>query len=149
MKGFKNSSVVTTIFASIIFSLVSAQLPQYGSGGGSRSPIGTVGALPVNIGIGSGGSRQGSGGFSGGSGSSSTGFTGNNGFNGGGIGGGGGNGGGGDHQGLDWLRDALPGEPDVDYPVYSLPPPESSFSCDGRVNLLLVGKLSRFFLFSG
>ena len=131
-----------TIFASILFSLLSAQLPQYVGSVGSGSPRGTVG-------IGSGDSRQGSGGFSAGSGSSSTGFTGNNGFNGGGIGGGGGNGGGGDHQGLDWLRDALPGEPDVDYPVYSLPPPESSFSSDGRVKLLLMGQLSTFFLFSG
>ena len=43
---------------------------------------------------------------------------------------GGGNGGGEDHHGLDWLRNALPGEPDVNYPLYSLPPQESSISCD-------------------
>ena len=42
-----------------------------------------------------------------------------------------------DHEGssdpLDWLRDAIPGEPGVDYPIYGLPVPESSFTCDGRV----------------
>ena len=46
---------------------------------------------------------------------------------GGGRGKGGGGGGGGEHQGLDWLRDSVPGEPGVDYPVFSLPVPENSF----------------------
>ena len=36
-----------------------------------------------------------------------------------GSGQGGGQGSGGDeHQGLDWLRESVPGEPGVDYPVY-------------------------------
>ena len=48
-------------------------------------------------------------------------------------GGGGGGGGGGDHQGLQWLIDTIPGDPGVDYPIYSLPAPDTSFSCDGRV----------------
>ena len=126
MRGFKKLSLV---ILSVIFGIVRSQLAQYGSSSGSDTPIGTVGALPVNIGIGSGGSRQGSGGFRGGSGSSSAGAIGNNG------GGQGGGGGGGDHQGLDWLREALPGEPEIDYPIYSLPPPASSFSCDNRVIL--------------
>lgn len=39
----------------------------------------------------------------------------------------------GDHQGLDWLRESVPGEPGVDYPVFSLPVPDNDFSCDGRV----------------
>ena len=46
---------------------------------------------------------------------------------GGGRGSGGGGGGGGDHQGLDWLRDSVPGEPGVDYPIFSLPVPDNSF----------------------
>ena len=55
-------------------------------------------------------------------------------FTGGGNGAGGGGGGGGkDHQGLDWLIETIPGEPGVDYPIYSLPAPDTSFSCDGRV----------------
>lgn len=29
------------------------------------------------------------------------------------------------------IRDNIPGEPDVDYPIYSVPP-ISSFSCKGR-----------------
>merc|ERR1719244_2250458 len=118
-----------SVFLSVIVGIVESQLPQYGASSGGESPLGTVGSLPVNIGIGSGASRQGSGGFSGSSGSSSIGSVRNNG--GGGQGGGGG--GGGDHQGLDWLREALPGEPEIDYPIYSLPPPTSSFSCNGRV----------------
>ena len=41
---------------------------------------------------------------------------------------GGGQGSGGeDHQGLDWLRESVPGEPGVDYPVYSLPVPDNAF----------------------
>merc|ERR1711874_619535 len=130
MRGFKK---YTLVILSFTVSIVRSQLPQYGSNSGSGTPIGTVGALPVNIGINSGDSRQGSGGFSGSSGSSSSGSIGNGGGGGFSGGGGGGGGGGGDHQGLDWLRDALPGEPDLDYPIYSLPPPESSFSCNGRV----------------
>ena len=48
--------------------------------------------------------------------------------NGGGRGGGGDNGGGDDpHQGLDWLRDSVPGEPGVDYPIFSLPVPDNDF----------------------
>ena len=55
-----------------------------------------------------------------------------------GAGGGGGGGGGGkDHQGLDWLIETIPGEPGVDYPIYSLPAPDTSFSCDGRVRSFL------------
>ena len=38
-----------------------------------------------------------------------------------------------DHQGLDWLRDALPGEPGLDYPIYSLPTPDTSFDCSDKV----------------
>ena len=33
---------------------------------------------------------------------------------------------------LQWLRDAVPGEPGVDYPIYATIPP-TSFSCDGRI----------------
>ena len=118
-----------SVFLSVIVGIVESQLPQYGASSGGESPLGTVGSLPVNIGIGSGASRQGSGGFSGSSGSSSIGSVRNNGDGGqGGVGGVGG-----DHQGLDWLREALPGEPEIDYPIYSLPPPTSSFSCNGRV----------------
>ena len=63
-------------------------------------------------------------------------FTGGgNGAGGGGRGGGGG--GGKDHQGLDWLIETIPGEPGVDYPIYSLPAPDTSFSCDGRVRSFL------------
>ena len=59
-------------------------------------------------------------------------------FTGGGNGAGGGGGGGGkDHQGLDWLIETIPGEPGVDYPIYSLPAPDTSFSCDGRVRSFL------------
>ena len=49
---------------------------------------------------------------------------------GGGGGRGGGGGGGSDHQGLDWLRESVPGEPGVDYPVYSLPVPDNAFRSD-------------------
>ena len=103
----------------VVFGLidsVTSQLPSYGSssgGGGLSSGRGNVG----------GGSRQGSGGFNSGSGGSVQGSR----------GGGRNSGGDGDHQGLDWLRDSVPGEPGVDYPIYSLPVPDSSFSCDGRV----------------
>merc|ERR1719290_452556 len=96
--------------------LVFSQLPTYGSsssGGGVSRGRGNVG----------GGSRQGSGGFNRGSGSSVRGTR----------GGGGNSGSGGDHQGLDWLIETIPGDPGVDYPIYSLPVPDSSFSCDGRV----------------
>ena len=109
------------IFLCIAFGfidLVFSQLPTYGSsssGGGVSRGRGNVG----------GGSRQGSGGFNRGSGSSVQGTR----------GGGGNSGSGGDHQGLDWLRDSVPGEPGVDYPIYGLPVPESSFSCDGRVKI--------------
>ena len=119
----------------LIVGIVDSQLPQYGASSGGDSALGTVGSLPVNIGIGSGASRQGSGGFRG---SSSSGSIGSN--IGGGEGQGGARSGGEDHQGLDWLREALPGEPEIDYPIYSLPPPSSSFSCNGRVikdNLLI------------
>merc|ERR1712168_1006298 len=121
------------IFLCIAFGfidLVFSQLPTYGSsssGGGVSRGRGNVG----------GGSRQGSGGFNRGSGSSVQGTR----------GGGGNSGSGGDHQGLDWLRDSVPGEPGVDYPIYGLPVPESSFSCDGRVVTTLTqscsAKLSR------
>ena len=33
---------------------------------------------------------------------------------------------------LDWLRDSIPGEPDVDYPILGSVQ-ETSFTCDGRV----------------
>ena len=39
-----------------------------------------------------------------------------------------------DHKGLQWLMDTIPGDPGVDYQIYSLPVPDSSFSCDGRVS---------------
>ena len=140
MMGFKKLSLV---ILSVIFGIVRPQLAQYGSSSGSDTPLGTVGALPV--GIGSGGSKQGSGGSKQGTGGSKQGRggskQGNGGSNGGfrgdlaaAIGNNGGVGGG-DHQGLDWLREALPGEPEIDYPIYSLPPPASSFSCDNRVIL--------------
>ena len=100
-----------------LIDLAFSQLATYGSsssaGGGLSSARGNVG----------GGSRQGSGGFNRGTGGSTQGSR----------GGGGNSGSGGDHQGLDWLRDSVPGEPGVDYPIYGLPVPESSFSCDGRV----------------
>jgi hypothetical protein len=40
-----------------------------------------------------------------------------------------------DHEGgdpLDWLRNAIPGEPGVDYPIYSTVE-QTSFSCDGLI----------------
>ena len=41
-----------------------------------------------------------------------------------------------DHDGssdpLDWLRDAVPGEPGVDYPIFSVVG-DTSFSCADRV----------------
>ncbi|CAG0881698.1 unnamed protein product [Darwinula stevensoni] len=38
------------------------------------------------------------------------------------------------HAGLDWLRDSVPGEPGVDYPIFSYQnKPETGFSCNGRV----------------
>lgn len=36
-----------------------------------------------------------------------------------------------DHVGLDWLRDSVPGEPGVDYPIFGQVP-ETSFRCSGR-----------------
>ena len=33
---------------------------------------------------------------------------------------------------LDWLRDSIPGEPGVDYPIFS-ETPDTSFSCTGRI----------------
>ncbi|XP_037092310.1 uncharacterized protein LOC119112300 [Pollicipes pollicipes] len=39
---------------------------------------------------------------------------------------------GGSSDPLQWLRDSVPGEPGVDYPIYATIPP-TSFSCDGRV----------------
>ena len=40
-----------------------------------------------------------------------------------------------DHDGdpLQWLRDAIPGEPGVDYPILSSPAPVTTFSCVGQV----------------
>ena len=39
------------------------------------------------------------------------------------------------HQdGVQWLREALPGEPGVDYPIYSLPAPQTSFDCSDKVS---------------
>ena len=38
-------------------------------------------------------------------------------------------------QDLEYLREALPGEPGVDYPIFSLPPPETSFDCSDKVRL--------------
>ena len=43
------------------------------------------------------------------------------------AGGGQGGGGGDSHQGLDWLRDSVPGEPGVDYPVFTLPVADNDF----------------------
>lgn len=41
-----------------------------------------------------------------------------------------------DHDGstdpLDWLRESVPGEPDVDYPVFA-EVQQTSFSCNGKV----------------
>ena len=108
------------VFPCLVFCLLdlaSSQLPTYGS---SSSVGGRVSSGGGNTG---GGSRQGGGGFNRGTGGSVQGSR----------GGGGNSGSGGDHQGLDWLRDSVPGEPGVDYPLYGLPVPESSFSCDGRV----------------
>ena len=40
-----------------------------------------------------------------------------------------------DHSGsddpLDWLRDSIPGEPGLDYPIFN-EVQETSFSCEGR-----------------
>jgi len=40
-----------------------------------------------------------------------------------------------DHSGdpLDWLRDSIPGEPEVDYPIFAVAP-ESSFTCDEKLD---------------
>ena len=32
-----------------------------------------------------------------------------------------------EHESLDWLQDEYPGEPGVNYPIYSLPTPDISF----------------------
>ena len=110
------SKHVFPCFVICLFDLASSQLPSYGSssfvGGGVSRSRGNTG----------GGSRQGSGGFNRGTGGSVQGSRGD----------GGKRGSGGDHQGLDWLRDSVPGEPGVDYPIYGLPVPESSFSFDGK-----------------
>ena len=37
-------------------------------------------------------------------------------------------------DGVEWLREALPGEPGVDYPIYSLPAPQTSFDCSDKVS---------------
>ena len=45
--------------------------------------------------------------------------------------------GGDDHEGgnyLAWLRDSVPGEPGVDYPILYSPDPDTSFSCRGLVS---------------
>ena len=38
--------------------------------------------------------------------------------------------------GLSALQNNIPGEPGVDYPIYTLPP-LTGFDCDGRVSLIL------------
>ena len=42
----------------------------------------------------------------------------------------------GDHDGsddpLDWLRNSIPGEPGVDYPIFA-DVEDTSFSCNGRI----------------
>ena len=44
---------------------------------------------------------------------------------------------------LQWLRDSIPGEPGVDYPIFSAVE-QTAFSCDGKV---FGGKFfSRFFI---
>ena len=94
------------------FSLTRCQLSQYTPGQSGRTVPG-------------GNNRQGA---NGGGGFGRPGGV--RGVNGGGGGGkGGGRGGGGDdpHQGLDWLRDSVPGEPGVDYPIFSLPVPDNDF----------------------
>ena len=113
------SKQVFPCFVFCLLDLASSQLATYES---SPSVGGGIFSIGGNEG---GGSRQGSGGFNRGTGGSSKGSR----------GGGGNSGSGGDHQGLDWLRDSVPGEPGVDYPIYGLPVPESSFSCDGRVKI--------------
>ena len=118
------SKLVFPCFLFCLLDLVSSQLPSYGS---SSSVGGRVSSGGGNTG---GGSTQGSGGFNRGTGGSVQGSR----------GGGGNSGSGGDHKGLDWLRDSVPGEPGVDYPIYGLPVPESSFSCDGRVIVITPNK---------
>ena len=90
-----------------------SQLSQYRPGGGAGGG--------ASRGPGRGGSRQGAGA------GPALGRPGTVTGGGGGNSGGGGNGDGGDHQGLDWLRESVPGEPGVDYPVYSLPVPDTQF----------------------
>ena len=85
-----------------------SQLSQYRPGGGAGGG--------ANRGPGRGGSRQGAGA------GPALGRPGTV-----ASGGGGNGGGGGDHEGLDWLRESVPGEPGVDYPVYSLPVPDNQF----------------------
>ena len=36
-------------------------------------------------------------------------------------------------EGVEFLREALPGEPGIDYPIYSLPTPQTSFDCSNKV----------------
>ena len=72
-----------------------------------------------------GSGKQGAGGFPGIVGGS---FSGSNSLVGGAV-----NGNGKHQQGDDWLREALPGEPGVDYPIYSFPVPETSFDCSDKV----------------
>lgn len=45
---------------------------------------------------------------------------------------------------LQWLRDSIPGEPGVDYPIFSAVE-QTSFSCEGKVfgGKTIVPKLSR------
>ena len=38
-----------------------------------------------------------------------------------------------DDDPLQWLRDAIPGEPGVDFPLLSSPDPDAAFSCQGLV----------------
>ena len=38
-----------------------------------------------------------------------------------------------DDDPLQWLRDSIPGEPGVDYPLLSSPDPDATFSCLGLV----------------
>ena len=121
MKGSRKT-ILLFVFPCLIKN-VTSQLSQYGSSSGG-------GGLSSSRGGSAGGARQGSGGFNRGSGSSVQ-------QGGRGGGGGGSSGSGSDHQGLDWLRDSVPGEPGVDYPIYGLPVPDSSFSCDGRVKFIL------------
>merc|ERR1719288_100814 len=49
-------------------------------------------------------------------------------------GGGGGHGHGGSGDPLDWLRESVPGEPGVDYPIFASPP-DTGFSCEDKEGL--------------